>query len=257
MPDLAVNGMARPLITYPLALGVEVAFVPRGTVVEPTPGVVVLDVGGGLCPGVVDHHQPGSGRLCASELVVRQPDLVLDPFVFDADPVVLLTHFAPDLDAACSAFFAWRLLADRKLPDGAVALARYVGDIDRGMVFAQDGFTETLYGVFTVMAQDILDAAAENGQDGGEASAEVLKAGFGLLNDLMGRLDAGTDLHRERLFDHARFRPLTDRLKDDVWTYRRDVERAVTKHVVLPKRGGGTMEVGALFIDDPESLFFK
>ena len=242
---------------FPLAPEINVSFVPRGRTLEPSPGIVVLDVGGGLGPGMLDHHQPDAPPLCAAELVAARPELVLDPFVTEARPVMLVTHSWPDLDAVCSTYFAFKLLAEGTLPDHASLLARYVGEIDQGHSFRQGGTMDTLYGLFMVSAHDISSRAAREGWEEARASFEILRVGFALLEHLTGSMHSGTDLNADQLFDDTRFQPARDRLKTDAQLYERDVARAELKKVPLPKRNGGTVVVGAMFIDDPESLFFK
>ena len=62
------------------ALGLDVKwrfhFVGPGSVVAPTRDAVYLDVGGALCPGVIDQHQDGTLGRSTAELVVRHPELV-------------------------------------------------------------------------------------------------------------------------------------------------------------------------------------
>lgn len=169
---------------------------------------------------------------------------MLDPFVTEGSPVMLVTHFWPDLDAVCSTYFAFKLLAQGELPNHASLLARYVGGIDRGLSFRQGGTMDTLYGLFTVSARDISNRAAREGWEEARASFEILRVGFELLEHLIGSMRSGTDLDADQLFGEARFQPARDRLKTDAQLYERDVARAELKTVTLPKRDGGTVAAG-------------
>jgi len=57
------------------------AFVPMGTVADPSPDAVYLEVGGKYFHGVVDHHQGNDGACSATRQLVKRPDLVYDHLV--------------------------------------------------------------------------------------------------------------------------------------------------------------------------------
>lgn len=119
-------------------------FVPPGTVAESTAGAVLLDVGGGLGPGVLDSHQGGVAT--TAQLVVRHPEFVyghlmgawLRRFDDGQDLVgrswspVLVTHRAPDFDCVVSSFLVEALIEHGVFPPYAEALAAYTAEVDTG-----------------------------------------------------------------------------------------------------------------------------
>ncbi len=132
------------------ALGLDVTwhyhFVGPGSIVSPARDAVFLDVGGQLCPGVIDQHQDGSLARSTSELVLRHPEFVhehllgrwLDRRDAGADlrgakvePVVA-THTDPDFDAMVSCWLVRRLVEDGDLPPEAEALVGYSALVDQG-----------------------------------------------------------------------------------------------------------------------------
>ena len=244
---------------HSLAQGASVAFVPRGTSLEASPGVLALDVGNNLCPGIIDHHQPGSPTACAAELVVRHPDFVLNSKAIETtDDFLLITHFEPDLDALTSTFLSLKLINEGQFPRHADVLARYTGDIDQGITFRKPNFVATLYGVFTVMCEKIGKLALADKWTREERSLEFLRAGFELLEFVCTRIKESTDLHSARIFvDHPDFADYVERFAQDRAAYARDLEKADLKCLTLPQKDGGTFKSNALFIRDPESLFLR
>jgi hypothetical protein len=121
-------------------------FVKPGLVVSPTRGTVYLDVGGQLCPGIIDQHQNGSLARSTTELIVRHPDLVyehlLGPWLDRRDAGVdlsganfeplLVTHVEPDFDAMVSCWLVQRLIEDGDLPPSAEAWMNYGALVDQG-----------------------------------------------------------------------------------------------------------------------------
>lgn len=121
-------------------------FVDVGERVMSTPGVVYLDVGGALGPGLLDHHGVELDT-CASRLVVDYRELVynhlLAPWLtrFEDGRVpagtvwrpTLVSHHDPDFDSVVAAFLVARLIEDGDLPPFAHALASYALEVDQGL----------------------------------------------------------------------------------------------------------------------------
>jgi hypothetical protein len=106
----------------------------------------MLDVGGGLGPGILDQHQDGKLGASASELLVKFPDFcyghLMDDWLRRRDdgqdlrrrafsPVIVL-HADPDFDSLVACHLAKRLIEDGELPAYADALAQYTSRVDQG-----------------------------------------------------------------------------------------------------------------------------
>src|SRR5207249_6727804 len=105
-----------------------------------------LDVGNGLRPGVIDHHQLVAAAGSATGLVLNRLDLIdaaVAPGGADAFAVVL--HRDPDLDCIASAYLAVAYLTTGALPPGADLLARYVDRVDAGETCLARDRKYTLY----------------------------------------------------------------------------------------------------------------
>lgn len=132
------------------ALGLDVSwryhFVGPGSLVSPARDAVFLDVGGQLCPGVIDQHQDGALARSTSELVLRHPEMVhehllgrwLDRRDAGADlrgakfEPLLVTHTDPDFDAMVSCWLVRRLVEEGELPPEAEAVVGYSALVDQG-----------------------------------------------------------------------------------------------------------------------------
>src|SRR5258708_621204 len=124
-------------------MNIEYDFLKVGSVVDPRPGYLYLDVGNRLGSGVIDvHHeerQPGATS-CTCSLIADAPSLVtgwVDPTL----PVVhIVLHESPDFDCIASSLLARLLLmawaTGQELPDdwGVIAplLATSAARIDEG-----------------------------------------------------------------------------------------------------------------------------
>jgi hypothetical protein len=131
----------------------EYAFVGFGSRVQSTTGQVCVDVGGELCPGVLDHHQINSDAASSSEavgssseLVVKHPEYVyhhLASQILEARArgeqvagreVVyrIVTHRSPDWDGVVAVHLIQHLLSQGCFPRYHEALVQYASRVDQG-----------------------------------------------------------------------------------------------------------------------------
>ena len=89
----------RPLLPY------WVDFVPMGFVASPEPGVVYIDTGNSGEKGIIDHHFQGDRADSACELLLRQPELLLDHLKESPiSQIEFRLHQQPDLDCAATLY---------------------------------------------------------------------------------------------------------------------------------------------------------
>lgn len=235
-------------------------FVPHGTTLEPERGKLALDVGNRICPGVIDHHQPGGEEECTASLIYRYPRLVLDHLQgATIGEVTVVTHLAPDLDAVTATYFAHCLLAEGKLPRFAQKLASYVQDVDRGVCFRKPGELGTLYGIFIGICEQIKEE-----RDRGVSAKEdedILRVqwGFRLLDFVLSRLSEHMDLHQEGLFKGPHpFQKAQQIITPDYKIYLEDLARCEKVQLRLPSRRGKEAHiVDGLLVKDPKSVLFR
>lgn len=255
-------------------------FVAPGTRAETTPGVLYLDVGGGLRPGIIDHH---GGTVDSSnerprptstaELILQHRELVyvhlLGPALERATSgeslkgtniqLTLVTHYNPDFDGVVSTYFVRHLIEHGDLPPSANAMARYVTDVDQGR------YKVDLDEPATFFAPHIGHLALQNLPTKGtphDRSLKGLETGLALVERVLG--DVG-DARRPADFrpthaDHpatawsgdTRFEAARALLDAEPDRFREDTSKARIRDTVLPIRnGGGSLSVPTFIATEP------
>ncbi len=121
-------------------------FVPAATKATSTPGLVYLDVGGALEPGVIGAPDAREVGPSASERLMRHRELVYN-HVFGALPghplpapgaplrtlrVCLVLRQMPDIDGVVAAWLARRLIEDGDFPPVAESMGLWATEIVQG-----------------------------------------------------------------------------------------------------------------------------
>lgn len=121
-------------------------FVGAGTPAQPVPGVIYVDVGGALRPGVLDHHAGEMPDTCAADVVFRNRELaythLLSPWLARWEEgripagttwnPTIVTHGDPDLDGAIAIHLVRELVETGDFPPYAEALAGFAREVDQG-----------------------------------------------------------------------------------------------------------------------------
>lgn len=255
-------------------------FVAPGTRAETTPGVLYLDVGGGLRPGIIDHHGDDSRPTSTAELILQHRELVyvhlLGPALQRATAgeslkgtaieLTLVTHYNPDFDGVVSTYFVRHLIEHGDLPPSAGALARYVTAVDQGR------YKVELDDPATFFAPHIGHLALQNLPTKGSAherSHKGLETGLSLVERVLS--DIGTtwraqdfmpkgDDHPATLWTQdTRFSGAKALLDAEPARFRADRSTARLEDTDLPVRGGGGSLSVPTFIatEPPESRLNK
>jgi hypothetical protein len=179
-------------------LGLEVewraAFVDAGQRVTAAPDTVVVDVGGDLCAGVIDHHAESRSACSAAALAVEHADLIhthlVAPWIEETRhrdirgirwrPTVV-THRNPDFDAIAAVAIIRQLVEHGDLPPWCHALAAYSTEVDQGRhtLRVEDGSLE-LYTLVLMLselsAKEVCALASSVGPEpvGGPDAARLL-----------------------------------------------------------------------------------
>jgi len=132
------------------ALGLDLQwqyeFVPPGAQFGARADTVILDVGGKLGPGILDHHDDATPGTSTVQMVSQHPEYVyehlLGPWLERQDggqavqgspwQPIICTHWSPDLDACSSALLVQKLVEDGRLPPWAWSLEQFVTEVDQG-----------------------------------------------------------------------------------------------------------------------------
>jgi hypothetical protein len=232
---------------------------------------VWLDVGNDLRPGIIDHHHLTAGTGSTTSLVLAYPSFLDRAVVLSREPTSMFTlvlHEKPDLDAIAAAHLAQSYLSTQSFPPGAEALARYVDEVDEGVLGVVQDRPFSLYIAYQQLANRLLQRSGTPVQ---EIWQNLARAGARLVSYT---LEQAT-LHKVSLIDVDAFGcpglfEAEDRtaVVHDLELYRRKLAdprtHARQMWLELPGQFGGTVRVEALLVrdventDDPERCrFFK
>jgi hypothetical protein len=236
------------------AIDVDFAFVPAGTMAEPSSGRLFVDVGNGFGPGLLDHHGPGTPGACTARLVLDHPEYVLSQ-VDASRTVTIFTHRYPDLDAISGVYLARAHLKAEPIDDAARVWAGYVDAVDQGYTRLDPAQPLNPYSVMMMRMARI----AKGEGDADLISRRMLEAGLDLVALMLGRIREG------RAVDSAAMVEGVSELSEDVQAvladraiYLTDLERAEQLVCGLPRQdGSGTASVPGIWVDRPQSELFK
>ncbi|MDD8026899.1 MAG: hypothetical protein PHI34_10310 [Acidobacteriota bacterium] len=239
------------------ALSVAYQFADYGTVFEPEPGRIVLDVGMRLAPGVLDHHHPEAEPECAAALVVKHPDLVLDwirPGGREPEgTLTFVTHRFPDFDALAAIFLAQRLIEQGEIDPAMRTLAAYAQIVDTSSLPPALDLTATPYAVLRALF-------AGAGDDVEAINRARLAEGLRFMKHLHARAAAGEDLmENPNLFRGIdRFERAVRKVGEDHQNYLADAARSPKFRITLPRLdGSGRQRVDGLNVAGPRCFLLK
>ncbi|WP_295388818.1 hypothetical protein [uncultured Thiodictyon sp.] len=237
-------------------------FVPMGATAAPDPRRLWLDVGNRFGPGLIDHHQPDGPDRCTAALVLEQEATILAQAqaLPAGEPLEIVTHRQPDLDAITATYFVESLLHGTLSRPAADRWAAAVCAVDRGHTRLEPDRPITPYAVFLACLELARqDADPDPAQPDGTSLAAV-RAGQRFVAWVVGQLAAGVGLDQlgARLAAEPAWAAPLDLVRADQGRYRRDLARAERLTVALPRATGeGGERVPGLWIAAPESLLFK
>ena len=230
--------------------------------VAPTPGVLFLELGGRVEPGVLDHHGGQLGSTCAAEVVFRHREAVynhlLEPWLMRFEEgrlqpgtpwsPTIVVHRDPDWDSVVATWLAQKLVEDGDFPPEAAALVKYTFLVDQGLMrllpegAIHDWDAEYLGGHPDLFAPHAGYLALQNVERLRGRHEEQLRLGLQLVDRVI------ADLRGERIARHGLkpidFRPSADHgekeprpsrwtsdgrfaeavalLRSDAWEYEKD-----------------------------------
>jgi len=244
---------------------VRYEFVPWGYVLEPRAGVVAIDVGNKMVPGVIDHHQASCDYGCAASLLVRRPDLVLEhKRAHPTTRLTLVMHRHPDFDCVVSAMLAQALWFDGELPLEVEPLAEFARQVDSATVPRSMPLGDSLHTVYLALGEIL---AQQHRGDAGELFVAQVERGLKLVRYAVQKYRSARARGRARDFAyHAPhlfngrhpFREEVAYLRADHERYEADLRRGEVNRVsVLHADEDRLVEVDSLRLTDPQSALFK
>ena len=238
-----------------------------------TPGVVYLDTGQEIAPGVLDHHA-GAGEFdCTAELVTAKREDVYNHLLGDVlrrhlggesvkgirwTPTIV-THRSPDWDGVVSAHLVIRLLEDGDFPEYTDALVQYTREIDQGRYRLDKDHIETLAAPH--LAYLALQNLRLSPDDQMRRGLELIERVVGHVMEARaaahaGRLSRGAHFHpgepgATRWLDDPWFAELRDLVMGDRERFERDWNLGRRFDALLPSREGDLVTVPAFVAQQP------
>ncbi len=228
-------------------------FVPYGSVLEPRPGTIVLDVGMRTVPGVIDHHHPAAEPECAASLVVKYPELVLEHIPSGSGQVRIVTHRLPDFDALSASFLTLKLLESRRLDDSMRKIGAYAKLADSASLPGNIDLAGTPYSILRALFA---------GARMPEAEINTTRAAEGLkfMRFLYAKAEEGCEIVENRTLYAGieRYERAMRKVETDYFRYLDDLSRSSRVLLSLPLSGGaGRRMVDGLIVRNPMSFLLK
>lgn len=237
-------------------------FVGPGTVAEPVPGVLYIDVGGALREGIVDHHSDSDRNSCSAELAYRHREAIYNHLMRDWlrlhaegrisqgtewNPV-LITHESPDWDSVAASFLTMHLIEEGDFPPYADALVHYAREVDQGRYSCDLAIPESFYAIhlaYLTLQSGGLGSEQQllSGLEGIRRSIGLIAAArekallppIGSMEDLLPGNPGVTGWLEDAWFSSARETLTADRV-----SFQKDLSRArIVEQVTLPSTEGG------------------
>ena len=233
---------------------VDYSFVTAGSVVDSEPGKVYVDVGNYFGPGILDHHHADAPDACASLLALKYPDFILSQ-IKPNQPVTILTHLFPDIDAIGASWFVKRQLNHEEFSESDNIIADYICAIDRGYTTLHPNRPLTAYAVMMMH----LDRIYSSTQEPNKKSLQALLSGFKLLETFSNHITSDKDLNSsEWVSKLPGIQQEINAISGDLLLYKKDIANAKIFECQLPKKDGvGIEQVKGLRVSQPESRLFK
>lgn len=231
-----------------------VDFVPMGFLARPEPGVVYLDSGNAMVPGILDHRTERANAQSACELLLRRPDLLLEHVrETPASHLEFRFHDPPDLDCAAAFYAACELMDAHPRMAILEQLAAYLNLVNYARIPSPNHLADSLYGMYKAHTKLI---AQRHGD--AVSSATILEAGVRVIDAavfLMEEQGAGGDFASIFQRRPGWFADEKRLIRRDQEQYRHDVETRC--HTYAARVNGMAAPVTGLWLDHPQSLLFR
>lgn len=235
-------------------VGYWVDFVPMGFIARPEEGVVYLDAGNTNAPGIIDHRCENIEARSACELLVRQPELLLDHVRnIPISHLEFRFHDPPDLDCAASFYVACELMDSHPRKHILEKLAAYINHVNYARILEPERLPDSLYGIYKahtmlVMKKygiDITNTLLL------EAAVRVIDAAIYLME----KHETDGDFASIFQFQPECFAEEKQLIQHDKGQYQEDVTRRC--HTYTARVNGILEPVTGLWLDHPQSLLFR
>ena len=237
-----------PLLRY------WVDFVPMGFVAYPEKGVVYIDTGNSEQPGIIDHHFISQTAKSACELLNQQPELLLEHVKDNPiSQIEFRLHTWPDLDCAATLYTAYEFMEKEPRREILAKLAAYVSMIDQGHIPEAEQLQDSLYGILLAHQKIVENRAGQDFTDFIllEAELRVIDAAVYVMEQHHNKADFASIFQ----FQPDWFTEERVLIREDRMRYDEDIRWR--SHPYTARLNGGAAPVVGLWLDHPQSTFFK
>ncbi len=214
---------------------------------------VIVDTGNRLEPGIIDHHQPGSEDSCVASIIANDYEKYLSHLT-GQEPVTLITHFVPDLDAIASCFFLKKILEGGQLTDADKLLSQYVNDVDGGKLTMDPDYPLSIASVINAIVEKTQERAVER------RSMGIVEKALPFLDQVIKLLELKPNPWAHDFLDQMEgIDEYIELIEKDAKTYEEDLRlRSTTDQLTLLNVDTNLFEeVDFLETRNPESFLWK
>jgi hypothetical protein len=231
-----------------------VDFVPMGFMARPEEGIVYLDSGNTVAPGILDHRTENAGARSACELLIKHPELLLD-HVRENPPSHLEFRFhdPPDLDCAAAFYIACELMDVQPRMAILEKLAAYLNLVNYARIPSPEKLADSLYGIYKAHVMRIGQQYRGTIPNSVllEASVRVVDAAVYLMDEQVKNADFASIFQ----FRQTWFTEEKQLISHDKAQYQKDVKSCCQTYTA---RVNGIAEpIIGLWLDHPKSLLFR
>ena len=233
-------------------MDVTYRFVNYGERFKPQDSTLVLDVGMGTVPGVIDHHHPEAEAECTASLIVKHPHLVLD-HIHVVDRLTIITHRLPDFDSLASIFLVLKLLETGRVDAPMEKMAGYTKLVDSASLPKYIDLSGTPYAILRA-----LFSGAKKSEE--EINLDRLDEGLKFMRFLYAKAEEAYDIVecRQLFAGIDRYERAMRKVENDYFAYLSDLARGQTLSLMLPRTDqGGRKKVEGLVVVNPRSFLAK
>ncbi len=237
---------------------VEFEFVEYGEEIEPTEGVVALDVGRKLISGVLDHHQKNAENECAATLVIKHPELILN-HIKRRKKFKIVTHKYPDFDAVSSSYLTVKIVEKREITPFMRELANYAKLVDSSQIPKNYTLSGTPYALLYAIYQIIKNNIPKENRLH-NIGVKRMEIAFEMFNFLEKHFLSGKNVwNNEKLFlGHPLYEQAQKKVLEDYKNYIKDIRRFPKGKVKLLKTSEKELkEVDYIIAIYPSSFLLK
>ncbi len=233
-------------------------FVGYGEELAPQQNTIILDVGKNLDFGILDHHQKTAPNECASSLVVKYPEYILDHLKGEKE-ITIITHKYPDFDAVTASYLTKKLIETGEISKSMIKIAQYAKIVDSANLPINIPLENTPYAILYSLFHNI-NYFGERKDKIQYIGEKRMRIGFSLLSEIENKIKEGIAVSQsiQYLSGFQDYEKARQMINFDYMEYLTDVKRAGKGTIKLLREDNkGLKSVDFFYIINPNSYLLK